>query len=55
MEESQPSYKEEIDIKSDMEFSSCTPEEDEKQGTRKVILVLFVQKYKCIRNQISKL
>jgi hypothetical protein len=34
MEESQPSYKEEIEIKSDMEFSSCTPEEDAKQGTR---------------------
>jgi hypothetical protein len=34
MKESQPSYKEEIEIKSDMEFSSCILEEDAKQGTR---------------------
>jgi hypothetical protein len=34
MEESQPSYKEEIEIKSDMEFSPCTTEEDDEQDSR---------------------
>jgi hypothetical protein len=34
MEESQPIYKEEIEIKTDIEFSSCLPEEDDKQDTR---------------------
>jgi hypothetical protein len=34
MEESQPIYKKEIEIKTDNEFSSCTPEEDEKQDYR---------------------
>jgi hypothetical protein len=34
MEESQTIYKEEIEIKTDIEFSSCLPEEDDKQDTR---------------------
>jgi hypothetical protein len=34
MEQSQPIYKKEIEIKTDMEFSPCTPEEDENQDSR---------------------
>jgi hypothetical protein len=34
MDESQPIYKKEIGIKTDMEFSPCTPEEDENQDSR---------------------
>jgi hypothetical protein len=34
MEESQPIYKKEIEIKTDMEFLSCTTKEDEKQDSR---------------------
>jgi hypothetical protein len=34
MEESKLIYKEEIEIKTDMEFSSCTPEEEDEQVTR---------------------
>jgi hypothetical protein len=34
MEESERIYKEEIEIKTDMEFSSCTPEEEDEQVTR---------------------
>jgi hypothetical protein len=34
MEESKSIYKKEIGIKTDMEFLSCTPEEDEKQDSR---------------------
>jgi hypothetical protein len=34
MDESKPIYKKEIGIETDMEFSLCTPEEDEKQDSR---------------------
>jgi hypothetical protein len=34
MEESKRIYKEEIEIKTDMDFSSCTPEEEDGQVTR---------------------
>jgi hypothetical protein len=34
MEETQTFSTEEIDVKTDMEFSSCPPEEEEKQDTR---------------------
>jgi hypothetical protein len=34
MEEPQPIYKKEIEIKTDMEFLSFSPEEDEKQDSR---------------------
>jgi hypothetical protein len=34
MEETPTFCKEEIDIKSDIEFSSCSPEADESQDTR---------------------
>jgi hypothetical protein len=34
MEESKRFYKEEIEIKPDMEFSSCSLEKDEKADTR---------------------
>jgi hypothetical protein len=34
MEETQTFCKEEIEIKTDNEFSSCSPEKDEKQDAR---------------------
>jgi hypothetical protein len=34
MEETQALYTEEIEIKTDVELSSCSPEEDEKADTR---------------------
>jgi hypothetical protein len=42
MAETQSLCKEEMEIKPDREFSSCSPEKDEKQDTRYIHFALLV-------------